>query len=357
MQKKLIFLLGLIILMGIPNKEIMAMNQLSPMNAVFGLESNLKQFPDMTETEIAQELKKEGINAVFGGYENKTLREAFHKEGIKIYAEIGLFVGTEHWKSHPESRPITRRGIPMEKEDWYGGVCPNQDWLRQKKLLSIQKLCKENQVDGIWLDFIRYPCHWEGKDPQLTDTCFCPVCLQRFQQQTGIKIPAKLKSTKIKADWILTNHPDDWYNWRCSVITDYVKETRKVIKKVNPKILVGLFGVPWTASDYDNAIYRIIGQDYRKLAPFVDVFSPMVYHRICYKNPDWIHQVTAEFQIMTGKPVVPIIQACSVPDTLSEGEFIHSLNEARKSPSSGVIIFTLDYALKEKKFNLIKTGL
>jgi hypothetical protein len=358
MRKTIQFFLFVLFSLAISQDGVTAMNKpFTQMNAVFGLESDLKQFPGLSEEEVAKILKDNGYNAVFGGYENPRLRKALHNEGIKIYAEIGLFVGHENWKDHPESRPVTRDGTLMEKEDWYGGVCPNQSWLREKKLAAMQKLCRDNQVDGIWLDFIRYPCHWEGKKPKLIDTCFCPVCLKKFQAETGIKIPFQLKTTKDKASWILSNHSNQWYQWRCQVITHYVIEARKTIKKENPNVVVGLFGVPWLPSDHNNAIYRIIGQDYKGLAHYVDVFSPMVYHRICYQNPEWIHLVSKNIAVTTGKPVVPIIQACSIPDTLSEGEYIHSLNEARKPPSSGVIIFTLDYALKEKKFNLIKSGL
>ena len=84
--------------------------------SVFGLKSDLSQFPGKTESEVVDILSKDGINAVFGGYENPKLREELKKRNIKVYAEIGIFAGANYWKSHPESQPITDSGKPMEKE-------------------------------------------------------------------------------------------------------------------------------------------------------------------------------------------------------------------------------------------------
>ena len=325
----------------------------TPMYAVFGLKDDLSQFPGKSATEVVQDLKQKGVNAVFGGYENPALRNELRKAGIKVYAEIGIFAGANYWKTHPESRPVTSLGKPMEKEDWYGGVCPNQEWLRKQKLDEIKKLCTQSQVDGIWLDFIRYPCHWEVKEPKLIQTCFCPRCLGLFQKQTHITIPATLKSTKTKADWILTQHKQEWTAWKCSVITGYVQECNQLIKKQNPKIVVGLFGVPWNKTEYHNAIAEIIAQDYVALSKYIDIFSPMVYHKLCYRNVPWIHTAAENIHQLTQKPVVPIVQACSIPDKIDNTEFIQTVQTGLESPSSGVILFTLDYALKENKYILL----
>jgi hypothetical protein len=52
----------------------------------------------------------------------------------------------------------------------------------------------------------------------------------------------------------------------------------------------------------------IIGQDYRALGRYVDVFSLMAYHRMCGYPVEWTGDVVAEVRALSGKPVWPIIQ-------------------------------------------------
>ena len=73
------------------------------------------------------------------------------------------------------------KGKKIDKVEWYAGVCPNQSWLREQKLNAIKELISKYDIDGIWLDFIRYPCHWEVINPKLEQTCFCPICQSLFQ--------------------------------------------------------------------------------------------------------------------------------------------------------------------------------
>ncbi|MDI6784010.1 MAG: putative glycoside hydrolase, partial [bacterium] len=251
------------------------------MKAIYGLKSDGRQFPGLNSEQIAKQLKEWGITAVFGGYENPELVNHLHQQGISVYAERAIFAGEKYWKSHPESRPITDKGLPLEKDKWYAGVCPNQDWLRAEKLNEIKKLCENYQLDGIWLDFIRYPCHWEVKQPRFDRTCFCPVCLAKFQKETKIRIPNHLTTAADKAKWLLNVKKVEWNKWRTEQITDFVHQAKKVIKQQPRPVLVGMFGVPWRETDFNYAIIDYIAQDYRALAKDIDIFSPMVYHKMC----------------------------------------------------------------------------
>jgi uncharacterized lipoprotein YddW (UPF0748 family) len=325
------------------------------MKAVYGLKSDGSQFPGLTPEQIAQQLKSWGITAVFGGYENSEMVNQLHQQGIKVYAEIAIFAGEKYWKSHPESRPITDKGFPLEKDEWYAGVCPNQEWLRTEKLNEIKTLCKNYALDGIWLDFIRYPCHWEVKQPRFDRTCFCSVCLTTFQKDTKIRIPNHLTTPADNAQWLLNNKPVEWNKWRGNRITSFVHQARKVIKLEKPQMLVGMFGIPWRETDFDNAIIEYIGQDYRALAKDIDIFSPMVYHMMCGQEVKWINELSKYLVDLTKKPVVPIVQGCSVPEVLDTTEFTNVLNAGLAEPSSGVIIFTLDYLKKENKIETVVT--
>ncbi len=340
--------------MAMAASELGPLGTTGPLRAVYGISKKLDRFRGKTNQDIVRFLKTYDINSVFGGHDDAGFVEACHQNGIRVYAEAAIFFGEKYWKEHPESRPITASGEPLEKIEWYAGVCPNQPWLWEEKLEAIRKMVRETKVDGIWLDFIRYPCHWEVKEPKLDQTCFCPVCLKQFQEDTGIRIPAEMKTAKARAQWILQHHREKFVEWKCDRIALFVRKAREVIKAERPEVLVGLFGVPWMPSDFDDAIHVIIAQDYRKLAPHVDVFSPMVYHRMCNRDVKWIGAATKYLAKVTKKPVVPIIQACSLPDQLPFAEFKQAIDVALSPPSAGMIIFNVKYLLDEEKLEALR---
>jgi hypothetical protein len=319
------------------------------MFSIYALSRDLEPFKGKSEEEIARWLIEHHVNAIFGGYQDAKLVDTLHKHGIKVYAEVGIFRGEKYWKSHPASHPINSQGKPIEKIEWYAGVCPNQQWLREEKIEQIEKLVRDNGVDGIWLDFIRYPCHWEVLEPVIEQTCFCPVCLKQFSEDEGTTIPAELKTVKEKAAWILGKHRERFIDWKTSRIALFVQRAREAAKGANPEVTVGLFGVPWKEGERDDAIRAIIAQDYRKLARYVDVFSPMVYHKMCGKEVSWITDFTKYLHQITGKQVVPIIQACSLPTKLSNAEFEQAIKAALEMPSSGVIVFAFRHFFKEDR--------
>jgi len=321
------------------------------MKAVYGFSRNLEPFKDQTNDEIVQWLKEYNIGAIYGGYDAELI-EALHNAEIKVYGTIGLFAGENYWKSHPECHPINPEGEPIKKIKWYAGVCPNQKWLRKEKLEQIRNMLTEYNIDGIWLDCIRYPCHWEVKNPLIEQTCFCSVCINLFQKDTGIKLSEELETPREKAQWILQNHEDKWTRWKCQQITDFVKEAKEVVKSVNHDAHLGIFGVPWTDKDYDNAIERIICQDYKSLANYVDVFSPMVYHLMCNRPVEWITETTNWVAEQTNKTIWPIIQAMD----LTRQEFAEAIDAGLTGKSDGVIIFTLRSVLNEDKLQQLKTS-
>jgi hypothetical protein len=292
-------------------------------------------FKGKSNDEIAKWFLKNKFDAVFGGYKDKKLRETFRRYGIQVYAEAAIFYSSTEWKKHPGTRPINEAGKPIKKVQWYRGLCPNQDRLIKQRLGFIKQLVKKYKVDGVWLDFMRYPCHWEVLEPRLEQTCYCPVCLKKFSADTGIKHPK--------------DDPAAFAEWKTDQIAAFVKKAAAVVKKENPNVVVGLFGVPWKEGERDNAIINIIAQDYKKLAPHVDIFSPMVYHKMVGEKPQWISEMVRYMDRVTKKPIVPIIQAVSEPTKLDDDEFIQSIHQALKFPSKGVIILSMKHFMKEQR--------
>ena len=90
--------------------------------------------------------------------------------------------------------------------------------------------------------------------------------------------------------------------------------------------------------------------DWAKLGPYVDVFSPMVYHIYCHRPLEWISQVTAEVAARSGRAVWPIVQSCSEPTEMTVAEFEKALREGLKPPATGIMVYSTDCTLKENKW-------
>jgi len=275
-----------------------------------------------------------GINLAGGKFTDAAIPTALRKAGIRTYGLVVLFQGEQHWKSHPESRPVTAAGLPLPKDRWYAGVCPNQDWLRQEKLQEIESMLASGWYDVINLDFIRYPVHWEVPEPKIHDTCYCPVCLRKFSADTGITLP----NSGNPAAWIAVHHDARWRRWRADQITAFCLDVKRLRDRIRPQTLLTLAAVPWQPSDYNNAIYRIIGQDFQALAGAIDVFQPMSYHVLNGRPVAWVGVVNRYLARETGKPVWPFV--IFDPDRpLNTAGWTQLLGEALTGGASGLLAF------------------
>ena len=321
---------------------------------LYGHNSELEPFADKSPSEQVAVYTSWGCTAIFGGYENVAFVEAAHAAGMKVFAEFGCFVGKQWWDKVPESRPITATGRPLESEEWYFGVNPSIPGIREMRLKALEETLKQYALDGIWLDFIRWPCHWEVTDPYLPQTSFDAGTLETFCADSGIQLPVTDRASA--ADLILAQHQPEWAAWRCAQITTWVARAKDILQRTRPDAVLGLFGVPWRTTDHDGAIIDVVGQDYAALAAHVDIFSPMVYHVMCGFPVAWIGDVVEEIKALGGKSVWPIIQSVDEPRPLSADEYGLALELAlTHTATDGAVVFTLKGALEKAKLDTTVT--
>ena len=321
--------------------------------ALYGFSPAFVHFVDKTPVERVSLLASWGCTAVFGGYEDPAFVEAVHAAGLKIYAELGCFVGQRWWERVPASRPITRSGEPLTPEGWYYGVNPANETVREAQLTALGELLQTHDLDGVWLDFIRWPCRWEGSDPHRPFTSFDAATLTKFCHDSGIDLP--IDDPISSAELLLTRHEAAWTAWRCQQITDWVAQAREVVQSIKPEATLGLFSIPWRLADFEGALLKIMGQDLAALADSIDVFSPMVYHLMCGQPPHWIDSVVSEVSQVTGKPVWPIVQSVDKPAQLSPEAYDQALEVALNcTAASGVLVFNMKDALQPAKLTVLQ---
>ncbi len=320
----------------------------------YGLDPQSPSLAGRPIPEVGQLLQELGCRGVFLKRLERPWVEGLRAAGLRVYVSCAIFLGSPAlWQEMPAARPITDSGDPAPAEEWYYPALPTLPALRAARLAQVEELARTLPLDGIWLDFIRWPARWERSSPQLYHSSFDPVTLVQFQQDTGIHLPTGTDTAVAAARWILHHQAKAWFQWRCRQIADFVAEAAQVLRQLRPEALLGLFLVPWTGGPEDGlpvaeAHIRIVGQDPRLLGQVAHVLSPMVYHRLCDRPPTWAGQVTARVAAQADCAVWPVVEAIPGPaHQYPAVEFAQACASAAAAGHDGLIVFNLAGLLED----------
>ncbi|RPH52561.1 MAG: hypothetical protein EHM85_02245 [Desulfobacteraceae bacterium] len=291
-----------------------------------------------------------GVNAVFVSQKNDAVRR-YKEQGFKVFISVNAFGGKRAWDKYPDSRPVKANGKKLgeDKSDkGQEGTCPTHVKWREDRLRHIKHLAdvlgKDQGIDGIWLDYIRYPGFWETQKPEIPDTCYCERCLNKFQADRKIIIPPG-KIAGEAASWINKNCPYEWMAWKKEQINSFVRDVKAILAVHPEKITLGLFTVPWRKGEKNNAISYLLAQDSFLLSEIADVVSPMLYHKMCGRDVDWVGRMTQYYKETAGCSVWPIIQS----HDLNPDEFKKAAENCGKAGADGMLVFSCG-GINDSKF-------
>jgi hypothetical protein len=296
-------------------------------------------------------LKFTGANLVC--IPRKYLKEApleeLRRQNIQVLIDWTMFAGEELRQRFPDSVPVDATGVPFDREEWYVPACPNHPQLRAQHMEALSDLLDHyhQEFAGIWLDFIRYPVRWEAAQPKMRKLCFCKNCLNLFLGEEREEYSQE--ETRGLASQILQERAEEWVDWKCQRIANFVQEVKAQIRQRNLDIQLGMFSLPWRRGDFDGAIRKVAAQDLRMLAEHIDLFSPMVYHKLCYQPPSWVQAVAQDVLDWTQKPVLPVVQSIHQPERMEPEELDAALTSALYPSTVGAMIFTLEPLLASKE--------
>jgi len=295
-------------------------------------------------------LDEYGVSAVFihsSGIDEETIKRA-RDEGCKVFAEFATLNGKygDYVAKYPDAHPIDDSGSPAPPATWFMGVCPTHRGFREYRMNALRELLEKYDIDGIWMDYLHWHAQFEDPYPVFIKTCFNGSCLEAFEKWANVK--AEGKTVPEKAKWIFMNAPKNWEEWRVSVLVEWAKEVRKIVKEIRPQALVGNYQCAWKDEDLGGVRRRCLGLDFSALAPYVDVFSPMVYHGRSGKTPeyvkDYIEYFSKRYDVRTAPDeypkLWPIVQAYDEP-RITPGEFEKVLRYGLAGKSAGVMMFTI----------------
>ncbi len=156
-----------------------------------------------------------------------------HRRGLELHAWVNVIPGwrgdkppsnpRQLYNAHPDWfwRDAHGRRQPL---GWYCSVNPCYPEVRKYLTAVMQEIVSKYPVDGLHLDYMRFPNEWNdsyAKGTSVPDYPRDPRTLMMFRRATG-KTPEQA--------------PAVWDAWRSNAVTQVVRDFRKMIDRVDPKV-------------------------------------------------------------------------------------------------------------------------
>jgi uncharacterized lipoprotein YddW (UPF0748 family) len=223
------------------------------------------------------------------------LCEALHEAGMSVRASVAVFADAYAADRWPDAVAVGNDTVSAQRpgwaEDWYYHLCPVQDRQRDRTLAFIDELARRYPLDGVDLDFIRFPWKPARDQTPARDFCYCPTCQKRFTASTGAEV-AQLHDPAVCGSW---------ESWRTGAITSMVESVRDIT--ASHDISLSCFLAFWGSDGLGSAelpkARARFGQDHAALGSICDEVAPMLYHRFtdeptCHisRSIRWVRDIT-----------------------------------------------------------------
>lgn len=217
---------------------------------------------------------------------------------------------------------------PRQTEFWLDPAVPEA---RQYPKDLIMEIVSNYKVDGIQLDYIRYPFNnkgsemgydWQGR--------------QRFEQETGLSL-----------DHLDENTRQVWVAWKVQNVNNFVKDVSQTLRKAKPdiKISAAVYGMPRRMR------IGAIQQEWETWVAngWVDTLNPMTY----VQNPKDLTTAASYVRESTADKAL-VYPGLSIRQLDTAG-LIEQLDSARETGTLGTTMFAVAH-LDDKKLNVLKVG-
>jgi uncharacterized lipoprotein YddW (UPF0748 family) len=267
-------------------------------------------------------------------------------EGLEVHAWIWSMpcMVEEVRQQHPEWYVVNRNGeSAVEKPpyvDDYRFLCPSRPEVHEFIKATVSELSTYDELDGIHLDYIRYPdvilpealqpkyhIKQDREYPEY-DYCYCDVCVENFRSETGIDIR--------KVEDPATSTP--WRQFRYDRITRLVNDTVIPVAHEHKKLV--------TAAVFPN--WELVRQEWP--AWNLDGAMPMLYHSLYGKEIVWIREQTerAVSSLHNRRPLYSGLLVFK----MSPEELAQAIEAALDGGANGVVIFPAQ-AMRESHWRIL----
>lgn len=266
---------------------------------------------------------------------------------VEVYISLRVFSKKDApYLQHFTSDLVEATGKPFPGAP----LCPTNDSVRQACIDNV-KICLSKNVNGIWLDSLTYPSGPGNPEPNLVDTCYCDRCLEKFENYLGEKIEGSTLEDKVLL--IDGSYYIEWIEFKTGVIASMLQSVKDEINASGKSVKLGYFAAPLEDKEYGSAVKRLIGQDFLKLSEIADITSPMLYHKMLYRDVTWVKEKVEYFSQLETK-LMPVIQTENIPSEVSSDEFKQAL-EFASFKTYGLVVFYMSDLLKQPdKLNIAR---
>ena len=255
------------------------------------------------------------------------------QEGLEVHAWMWTMPCNipEIHEKHPEWFMINRKQVSCLTKpayvDYYKFLCPSRQEVHEFLQRRVQELSAFEALDGIHLDYIRYPdvviaaalqprygISQDREYPEY-DYCYCDVCRAQFRAQHGVD-PLELQDPSTD---------EAWRQFRYDRITSLVNDSLLPLAHRHGKKL--------TAAVFPN--WEAVRQQWMNWQ--LDGFMPMLYHNFYYGDVSWIRAQTEKgVQMLAGRS--PLFRGLFVPK-LDPDELERAIKGSLAAGASGICLF------------------
>jgi len=265
----------------------------------------------------------------------KVIIEEAHKRDMEVHAWVWVF------NENTEGKPgrILQQNPGWANKNKAGEILTyhNSSWLspsieKVRKYLQARYLylVKNYELDGINLDYIRFPEEYRGSFGYDEHT------VSLFKEQTGLNAFNIENNNQAQAEW---------NSFRENLITEMVRETSDLLREADPDIMLSADVIP----GIDEARYRAL-QNWKHWLEqdYLDFVLPMTYTENLFselKNWLGIDRQKLSKAIYAGISVFK----------LSQKQMLAQIEEVNKINPNGFSLFAAAH-LKEEDFELLSRG-
>jgi hypothetical protein len=304
------------------------------------------------------DLKNKGIDGLMysAGQNPETYKRVGRiakASGLEFHTWIPTLIQGVNPKLKPEWYAVNGRGeSAFDKPayaDHYKFVCPDREEVYQFLAEMYGQIADIPEVDGIHLDFIRFPdvilapglwkkygLVMDREFPQF-DYCYCDKCVSDFKSKTGIDIKSVKDPSQV----------EEWKQFRYDLITNLVNRLAVMVHSKNKQINAAVFPGP------NSVAKKIVRQEWDKWN--IDAFFPMNYNDFYLEGTPWIGKMCKESAatLKNNQPVYSGLFICPAPEKkLSEpdpenhgllpNELEAAIRESMENGAAGICLFTPD---------------